>query len=199
MLVWKNLEDLQLATTGVVGGVLVALPFSSFNSYLLRKRKSEQKKLWEHASQNWHFPLKKRTSISLDNLPSKCWCHSLKKKMFKRIGIHPLQLESYPLSGSQCHLLSDVRRCQQRHGSSNMSSLHNRFWRGQFGQSPPDVGGILCEQMSQLKTTRLFWKSVTASSFETWESPWFFRRKLQFHCTGRFADFLVSCGKEWVT
>lgn len=45
MLVWKNLEDLQLATTGVVGGVLVALPFSSFNSYLLRKRKSEQKKL----------------------------------------------------------------------------------------------------------------------------------------------------------
>ena len=123
---WKNLEDMQLATTGVGGGgVLVALPISSFNSYLLRKKNQNRKALGTCFTNLTFSPQKKNIHIFRQSA-LKMLMPQFEKKMFKRIGIHPLQLESYPSSGSQCHLLSDVRR-QQRHGSSNMSSLHNRF------------------------------------------------------------------------
>ena len=89
---WKNLEDLQLATTGVVGRCWWP---SLFQVLSLPKKIRTEKALRTCFTNLTFFPKKKNIHIFRQSA-LKMLMPQFEKKMFKRIGIHPLQLESYP-------------------------------------------------------------------------------------------------------
>lgn len=200
MLVWKNLEDLQLATTGVVGGggcwwpclfQVLTLTFSG--------KKIRTEKLWEHASQIWHVPLKKNIHV-FGQSALKMLMPQFEKMMFKRIGIHPLQRESYPSVDPMPPSL------QGQASATSWQFQHVMFAqsvsKGSIDWSIPTGCGVefcvsKCHSLRQLDFFGNPWLLPVS---KLWRAPGFNGGDCSINCTGEsfFTDFLVSCGKEWV-